>query len=70
MLYGGRALTEWVLEGGRPERAPFAYAARLRWHTFWFEHNWRTQAAQLHGLPLPQDFRTLSSSGSAAAAES
>jgi hypothetical protein len=55
MLYGGRALTDWVLEGGRPERAPFAYAARLRWHALWFEHNWRTQAERLGTLPLPQD---------------
>ena len=55
MLYGGRALTEWVLEGGRPERAAFGYAARLRWHAFWFEHHWRTQAERLGALPLPQD---------------
>ncbi len=55
MLYGSRTLTDWVLEGGRAERAPFAYGARLRWHAFWFEHNWSTQAKHLDPLPLPQD---------------
>jgi omega-hydroxy-beta-dihydromenaquinone-9 sulfotransferase len=54
-LYGGRALTDWILAGGRPERAPFAHTARLRWHATWFELNWRTAAARLESLPLPLD---------------
>ena len=55
LLYGSRTLTEWILQGGRPERAPFAYAARLRWHAHWFELNWRTAAARLESQPLPLD---------------
>ena len=55
MLYGGRTLTDWVLEGGRAEHAPMAYRTRLRWHAFWFEHNWSTQTVRLDALPLPQD---------------
>jgi len=55
LLYGGRALTDWILAGGRPERAPFGQAARLRWHAFWFELNWRTATARLQSLPLPID---------------
>jgi hypothetical protein len=55
LLYGGRALADWILAGGRPERAPFAYAGRLRWHALWFELNWRTAATRLQSLPLPHD---------------
>lgn len=55
LLYGGRALTEWILAGGRPDCAPRAHRARLRWHAFWFELNWRTASARLASLPLPQD---------------
>ena len=55
LLYGSRALTEWTLLGGPPERAPFAHAARLRWHAFWFELNWRSTTARLESQPLPVD---------------
>src|SRR5215472_10769897 len=55
LLYGGRALTEWILAGGRPDTAPFAHRARLRWQASWFELNWRTASARLQSLPLPAD---------------
>ncbi len=55
LLYGGRALTEWILTGGRPDSAPLAHRARLRWQASWFELNWRTASARLASLPLPLD---------------
>jgi hypothetical protein len=55
LLYGGRALSDWILAGGRAERAPFALAARLRWQAAWFELNWRSACARLQSLPLPRD---------------
>lgn len=55
MLYGGRALSDWVFAGGNPAHALFAYKARLRWHTHWFEHNWQSQTRSLETLSLPQD---------------
>lgn len=53
LLYGGRALADWILGGGAPERAPLAHRTRLRWHAFWFELNWRSAAARLESLPPP-----------------
>jgi len=55
LLYGSRALAEWISQGGRPQRAPFAYAARLRWQAYWFELNWRSTATRLEPRPLPPD---------------
>lgn len=55
LLYGSRALSEWILRGGRPERAARAHALRLRWHAYWFELNWRTEAARLESQPPPLD---------------
>ncbi len=54
-LYGSRALADWILAGGRPERRPWAHSARLRWHAYWFEHNWRTELERLDALPLPEN---------------
>jgi len=54
-LYGGRSLADWVRAGGRPQRPTTAHGARLGWHAYWFEHNWRAQAARLGTLALPED---------------
>jgi omega-hydroxy-beta-dihydromenaquinone-9 sulfotransferase len=54
-LYGSRALADWVLAGGRPARRPWAHTARLRWHAYWFEQNWRTELERLAALPLPKN---------------
>jgi omega-hydroxy-beta-dihydromenaquinone-9 sulfotransferase len=53
LLLGSRALAEWIRQGGRPERRVPAYAARLRWHAWWFEHNWRAELRRLDAAPLP-----------------
>lgn len=55
LLYGARALADWIVAGGKPERAPFAHAARLRWHAYWFELNWRTAAASVATRAPPLD---------------
>ena len=54
-LFGARELADWTRAGGRPERAPFGYAVRLKWHARLFELNWRTQAARLAPAALPDD---------------
>jgi len=54
-LFGARSLAEWIRAGGRPERRVQAYFARLSWHAFWFEHNWRTQTARVGYSELPDD---------------
>jgi hypothetical protein len=54
-LYGGRALADWVRRGGRPRRPAPAHALRLRWHAYWFEHNWQAQSRRLGALALPEN---------------
>ncbi|HTW37331.1 MAG TPA: sulfotransferase [Steroidobacteraceae bacterium] len=55
LLLGSRALADWILDGGRLPRRHFRDSARLRWHAYWFEHNWQTQAGRVAGAPLPRD---------------
>jgi omega-hydroxy-beta-dihydromenaquinone-9 sulfotransferase len=52
LLLGGRALADWILDGGR---LPLRDRARLKWHAYWFEHNWQTEARRIAGTPLPPD---------------
>lgn len=54
-LFGARELADWTRAGGPPERAPFGYTLRLRWHARLFELNWSTQAARLANTALPDD---------------
>lgn len=54
-LLGARALADWIREGGKPARAPLGYSLRLRWHTHWFELNWRTQLERMPRGELPSD---------------
>jgi hypothetical protein len=54
-LFGGRQLAEWVREGGRPQRRVTGYSQRLRWHAYWFEHNWRIQMRAIGSSTLPND---------------
>lgn len=54
-LFGGRALAQWIGEGGRPTRAPLGYGLRLSWHARWFELNWRTQLERMPRGGLPAD---------------
>jgi omega-hydroxy-beta-dihydromenaquinone-9 sulfotransferase len=54
-LFGGQQLAEWIRAGGRPERRVAGYFQRLRWHAYWFEHNWRTQTRAISDSPLPED---------------
>jgi hypothetical protein len=54
-LFGARALADWIRGGGVPARAPPGYGLRLRWHTFWFELNWRAQLERKPPGGLPGD---------------
>ena len=54
-LFGGRALADWIREGGAPARAPLGYSLRLRWHAHWFELNWRAQLERKPPSGLPVD---------------
>jgi omega-hydroxy-beta-dihydromenaquinone-9 sulfotransferase len=54
-LYGGEKLADWIRAGGRPDRKISVYFPRLRWHAYWFERNWQTQARKLAGAGLPED---------------
>ena len=54
-LFGGRTLAQWIRAGGQPERGPVGYFQRLRWHAYWFEHNWRSQVKALAAIELPED---------------
>lgn len=54
-LFGGRALANWVLDGGPTERRIWGHVPRLWWHAFWFEQNWRTQVARLEKTKPPDD---------------
>jgi hypothetical protein len=54
-LFGARALAEWIRGGGKPDRAPLAFALRLRWHAALFELNWRMQLERIPKGELPPD---------------
>jgi len=51
LFRGGTALSDWVLAGGRAERAPFAWRWQLRWQARWFERLKRRQDALLPTAP-------------------
>jgi len=55
LLTGGRALAQWILDGGRRERRGTGVSLRLRWHAYWFEHHWNVEAKQLAQASLPSD---------------
>jgi omega-hydroxy-beta-dihydromenaquinone-9 sulfotransferase len=55
LLLGSRALADWILAGGHLPRRHFRDSARLKWHAYWFEQNWRTQVSRLGGSALPAD---------------
>lgn len=54
-LFGARSLAEWVLHDGGPSRTSYRQALRLKWHAFWFEHNWRASLKRLESARLPED---------------
>lgn len=54
-LFGGRALAQWIRDGGRPARAPLGYGLRLSWHAHWFELNWRSQLERMPRREPPPD---------------
>jgi omega-hydroxy-beta-dihydromenaquinone-9 sulfotransferase len=55
LLLGSRALADWILGGGRLAHRHLTRSAHLRWHAYWFEHNWHTEVRRLTGTPLPAD---------------
>jgi omega-hydroxy-beta-dihydromenaquinone-9 sulfotransferase len=55
LLLGSRALADWILAGGRQPRRNFRNSARLKWHAYWFEQNWRTEVSRLAGSAAPAD---------------
>ena len=54
-MYGASQLAQWTREGGRPQRRSFGHSAKLAWHAYWFELNWRSQLRRLESLALPDD---------------
>lgn len=54
-LPGARSLADWIRGGGRATRAAFGHSLRLRWHAYWFEHNWQAQRSRLELGVLPED---------------
>lgn len=54
-LFGARALAEWIRRGGPSARAPFGYGLRSRWHSLWFELNWRAQLERMPAGDPPAD---------------
>jgi hypothetical protein len=55
LLTGGHALRAWTEAGGRAERAPLLWHARLRWHAHWFERFAALSEQRTATQPLPAD---------------
>jgi hypothetical protein len=54
-MFGAASLAQWIRDGGRPQRRIIGHSAKLAWHSYWFELNWRSQVPRLEALPLPED---------------
>ena len=55
LLAGGKALGEWILAGGQPERHQALLQTRLRWNAYWFEKHLAQSRRNLENLPLAAD---------------